>query len=132
MVGHGIMETCLYVDDLEKAEAFYKKVLGLDTYARVEGRHVFFKCGKAMLLLFNPESTRTDPASGIPSHGANGEGHIAFEMGEGEVEDVRKGLQDHGVAIELEYTWPSGGVSIYFRDPAGNCLEFVTAKTWGL
>ena len=37
-----VLETCLYVDDLEKAEAFYRQVFGLELYAKVEGRHVFF------------------------------------------------------------------------------------------
>ena len=30
------------------------------------------------------------------------------------------------------FTWPGGGRSIYFRDPAGNCVELVTPGVWGL
>jgi hypothetical protein len=36
------------------------------------------------------------------------------------------------VAIEADFEWPKGGRSIYFRDPAGNCLEFAEPKIWGL
>jgi catechol-2,3-dioxygenase len=36
------------------------------------------------------------------------------------------------VPIEIEITWPGGGHSIYFRDPAGNSIELATAKTWNL
>ena len=44
----------------------------------------------------------------------------------------RERLQQEGVAIESEVTWPGGGRSIYFRDPAGNSLEFAMAGIWGL
>jgi hypothetical protein len=36
------------------------------------------------------------------------------------------------VLIEADFEWPAGGHSIYFRDPAGNCLEFAEPKIWGL
>jgi hypothetical protein len=36
------------------------------------------------------------------------------------------------VAIEHEATWPRGGRSFYFRDPAGNSLELATPRIWGL
>lgn len=127
-----VLETCLYVDDLEKAERFYRRVLGLEALTRLEGRHVFFRCGDAMLLLFDPEATVTAPGSTIPSHGAQGQGHVAFAMGEGEVEAWREQLLREAVEIEHEQTWPSGGFSLYFRDPAGNCLELATPKTWNL
>ena len=38
----------------------------------------------------------------------------------------------HGVGIESTVEWPQGGRSIYFRDPAGNSLEFAEARIWGL
>ena len=37
-----------------------------------------------------------------------------------------------GVTIEADFDWPDGGRSIYFRDPAGNCLEFAEPRIWGL
>ena len=52
-----ILETCLYVDDLKAAETFYSEVLGLKPFSRLENRHVFFRCGQNMLLLFNPAFT---------------------------------------------------------------------------
>jgi catechol 2,3-dioxygenase-like lactoylglutathione lyase family enzyme len=41
-------------------------------------------------------------------------------------------MVQHGVEIEAEVTWPSGGQSIYFRDPAGNSVELATPQTWNL
>ncbi|MGH2457249.1 MAG: VOC family protein, partial [Chloroflexota bacterium] len=43
-----VLETCLYVDDLTAAEAFYASVLGLELFSKVPGRHVFFRCGEGM------------------------------------------------------------------------------------
>ena len=126
-----ILETCLYVDDLVAAESFYRTVLGLELFSKVAGRHVFFRCGESMVLLFDPRVTG-QPSGDVPTHGASGPGHVAFAIAPGELPAWRQWLTDHGVRIEKEITWPSGGQSIYFRDPAGNSLELATPSTWGL
>lgn len=127
-----ILETCLYVEDLEAAEAFYATVMGLEKFAAVQGRHVFFRVENGVFLLFNPKATQEVTIEGIGAHGAFGQGHAAFEMDESEIEDWRTHLEEHGIEIESDFTWPSGGRSLYFRDPSGNSLELVTRKTWGL
>ena len=126
-----VLETCLYVDDLETAERFYSQVLGLVVFSRVKGRHVFFRCGQTVFLLFNP--TRTTNPEGeipVPTHGAHGPGHVSFAMQPADIPTWREHLGQHGVAIEAEISWPSGGYSLYFRDPAGNSLELATPQTW--
>ena len=45
-----ILESALYVTDLDAAEAFYADVLGLERIAKAEGRHVFFRCGKGGIV----------------------------------------------------------------------------------
>jgi catechol 2,3-dioxygenase-like lactoylglutathione lyase family enzyme len=40
-------------------------------------------------------------------------------------------LANH-ITIEAEVTWPNGGRSLYFRDPAGNSLEIASPSIWGL
>ena len=130
---NAILETCLYVDDLPAAEAFYSAVLGLECFGRQEHRHVFFRCGRQMLLLFNPETSELiEPDSEIPPHGSRGPGHLAFAVAPAELDAWRDRLRKAGVAIELEFDWPQGGRSIYFRDPAGNSLEFATPSIWGI
>ena len=124
-----ILETCLYVDDLDVAKEFYSHILGLKPFSRVENRHVFLRCGQNMLLLFNPVQT-AKVVGNAPTHGAHGPGHIAFALSQEEFEAGRQHLLQNGVSIEAEVTWPSGGRSIYFRDPAGNCLEFATPQVW--
>lgn len=124
-----ILETCLYAQDLGAARDFYTRVLGLKVHSEVENRHLFFRCGGQMLLIFNPGET-SKPGNAVPSHGANSPGHIAFKIKGAEIPDWRSSLKRNGVAIESEVEWPGGGYSIYFRDPAGNSLELATADTW--
>ena len=126
-----ILESCLYVDDLEAAEEFYRRVFALELHSKVEGRHVFFACGRGMLLLFNPAKTR-EPTEVVPTHGAHGPGHIAFAMKPANVQAWLDHLERQGVEIETEVAWPKGGHSIYFRDPAGNSVELATPKVWNL
>ena len=135
MTPSGILETVLYVDDLAAARAFYADVLGLEPFVVVEGRHVFYRCGDQVFLIFDPEATRV-PAEGaaivVPTHGASGAGHICFRAERAEIEQWRAKLERAGVEIEADFEWPQGGRSIYFRDPAGNSLEFAEPRIWGL
>jgi catechol 2,3-dioxygenase-like lactoylglutathione lyase family enzyme len=117
-------------------------VLGLERISRVGNRHVFFRCGDGVLLLFNPAETVKPPAPDaklpVPPHGTKGEGHLCFRATGDEIERFRAHLESHGVAIEADFHWPprgdepSGGRSIYFRDPAGNSLEIAEPRIWGL
>lgn len=127
-----VIETCLYADDLDAAERFYTDVLGLATYAKVPGRHVFFRSGDGMFLVFNASETAKAGLQGIPAHGASGPGHAAFATPESDLAEWQKRLRDGGVEIESDYTWPNGGRSLYFRDPAGNSIELTTPRTWNL
>jgi catechol 2,3-dioxygenase-like lactoylglutathione lyase family enzyme len=126
-----VVETAVYMDDLGRAEAFYQGVLGLPVIAREAGRHVFFRVGRASVLLaFLPEATLT--GEHLPAHGARGPGHFALGIPAEALAEWRQRLAAHGVAVEKEVTWPRGGTSLYFRDPAGNSVELLTPGLWGL
>src|SRR5687768_4637168 len=111
-----VLETCLYVDDLARAERFYTEVLGLVFVSRQEGRHVFFRCGQGMLLLFNPlgcgpaGNGQTTSAAGIdvPPHGALGPGHVAFAVSQADLPAWSDHLSHHHIAIEKVIDWPGG------------------------
>jgi catechol 2,3-dioxygenase-like lactoylglutathione lyase family enzyme len=125
-----VLETVLYVDDLEAAERFYGEVLGLTLDSRKPGLFCFFRIGQGMLLLFDPQASRV--GRDVPAHGATGAGHACFAAAEAELDAWRRRLEGRGVAIEHEQAWPRGGRSFYFRDPAGNSLELATPRIWGL
>lgn len=136
-----VLETILYVTDLDRAEAFYRDVLGFELYAKQAGRQLFYRCGAGMLLIFNPEATIKPPKPEarlpVPPHGAKGPGHVCFRASADAITAWRQRLEAAGVVIEADFKWPApdgtpGGRSIYFRDPAGNCLEFAEPRIWGL
>jgi len=135
MLPSGILETVLYAKDLDQSERFYRDALGLNPFAKAAGRHLFYRCGNQVLLIFNPHATRIAPAPGalpVPPHGMEGEGHICFRASAPELDAWRAALEAKGIAIEADFEWPGGGRSIYFRDPAGNCLEFAEPRIWKL
>jgi catechol 2,3-dioxygenase-like lactoylglutathione lyase family enzyme len=131
-----ILESALYVSDLDAAEAFYRDVLGLALLSKVEGRHVFFRCGHGVLLLFDPKATQVPPPLDarlpVPPHGAIGQGHLCFAATADEIGGWKSLLEGRGITIEADFEWPNGGRSIYLRDPSGNSIEFAEPKIWGL
>lgn len=131
----GILETVLYAEDLGATEDFYRDVLGLEPFAKAEGRHVFYRCGNQVFLLFNAQATREPPKPGslpVPPHGTVGQGHVCFRASADELVRWKAKLEAQGIAIEADFTWPGGGRSLYFRDPAGNCLELAEPAIWKL
>jgi catechol 2,3-dioxygenase-like lactoylglutathione lyase family enzyme len=124
-----ILETCIYSDKLEELKKFYTDTLGLVLHSEVQNRHLFFRCGDSMLMVFNPEETlRSD--SKVPQHGASGPGHVAFAVSTTEFEQWEKHLNRKNIQIETLMDWPNGGKSLYFRDPSGNCIELATPDLW--
>lgn len=130
----GVLETALYVDDLEKAELFYRQILGLQKIFSVPGRQLVFRCQESILLIFLPDHTERERVvingGAIPLHGARGPGHMAFRVTSDELEAWRAHFREAGIAIESEVSWANGAHSIYFRDAAGNSLELATPDMW--
>lgn len=130
-----VLETSLYVSDLDRAIAFYETVLGLrvlpDSYFE-SGRGAALQVGSgpSILLLFRAQLTRH--SEHVPSHGSTGPGHVAFRVAAVELPGWRDRLREHGVAIEREVAFGDNPPSIYFRDPDGNSLELAVADTWPL
>jgi catechol 2,3-dioxygenase-like lactoylglutathione lyase family enzyme len=128
-----VIETALYVDDLERAADFYLNVLGLRRLFRDNRLQAFSVGGKNVLLLFQRgaslETTRM-PGGTIPPHDGRGPLHVAFAIAAEELPAWEARLLRHEIAIEGRTEWPRGGYSIYFRDPDGHLLEFATPGLW--
>ncbi|MEM6589721.1 MAG: VOC family protein [Pseudomonadota bacterium] len=128
-----VLEAALYVDDLEVAADFYGRVMGLDEELRVPGRHVFFRVGGTILLLFDADVTAkgsSDPRMPVPAHGSKGPGHLCFSASRDDITAWRDRLTAAGYPIEADFDWPNGARSIYFRDPAGNSVEIAEPRLW--
>ncbi len=131
----GILETALYVDDLNAAEAFYGELLGLERVLRAGDRHVFYRCGPGILLIFNRTETLKPPpadALPVPPHGTTGPGHVCFRLDGPAIDRMVEKLNKAGIVIESDFRWPTGARSLYFRDPAGNSLECAEPRLWNL
>lgn len=130
----GTLETALYAEDLDAAAGFWTGIIGLQQIGHVPGRHVFFRCGAQILLVFNPLATIVPPPPDVrlpvPPHGASGPGHFCMAAGPETIGAWKAYLESKGVAIEADLNWPKGGRSIYFRDPAGNSIEIADPAIW--
>lgn len=128
-----ILETVLYVADLNRAVRFYEDVMGFPRLFSDDRMRTYDVGGRGTLLLFltggTPEPVQT-PFGTIPAHDAKGRQHIAFSVDEPTLESWRAHLSDKGVDIESRVDWPRGGVSLYFRDPDGHLLELATPGLW--
>lgn len=124
-----IVETCIYSPDLVAMKRFYSGIIGLEVVQEEEGKFVFLKAGKSMLLIFNPE--RTSPTNDeLPPHGAAGQIHFAIEIEKIDYPSWKERLTINGIPIEKEVEWKPESRSLYFRDPAGDLVELITPGEW--
>lgn len=129
-----VLETSLYVDDLERARNFYEDLLGLTPIVS-DGRMVAFGVGgRSVLLLFlrgTANQTIELPGGTIPPHDGAGPLHIAFAVTPAERASWEAHLAAAGIPIEGRTEWNGRGESIYFRDPDGHLLELAPPEIWG-
>jgi len=129
----GVIETALYVDDLDRARAFYQDTLGLRAMNSDSRFLAFDVGGRSVLLLFHRGATLETvhlPGGTIPPHDGHGPLHIAFAVTADALPEWERRLAEQGVSIEARTAWPRGGHSIYFRDPDNHLLELVTPGVW--
>ena len=78
-----IVETALYVDDLDRARIFYEDKLGLAPLLKTKTLFAYDVGGSTVLLLFQRgASLQTQASAGgtIPPHDGSGPLHIAFAI----------------------------------------------------
>jgi catechol 2,3-dioxygenase-like lactoylglutathione lyase family enzyme len=130
---NGVLETALYVDDLDKAARFYEQVLELPALTQDSRFRAYDVGGRNVLLLFHRGATLDTvhlPGGTIPPHDGHGPLHVAFAVSASDLPAWEQRLAAHAVAIEGRTDWPRGGQSIYFRDPDGHLLELATPGLW--
>jgi catechol 2,3-dioxygenase-like lactoylglutathione lyase family enzyme len=129
----GVLETSLYVSDLERSRTFYTHLFGFGVLHQDERFCALDVCGRQVLLLFR-KGGATDPlptpGGTIPPHNGDGDLHLALAIGRDDLDPWERRLQKEAIPVESRVTWARGGKSIYFRDPDGHLLELVTPGVW--
>ena len=128
-----VLETCLYVDDLDRAAAFYEQVMELAVLTSDSRFRAYDVGGKSVLLLFRRGATLETvymPGGTIPPHDGHGPLHVAFAVSADDLPKWEERLAAAEVEIEGRTVWSRGGTSIYFRDPDGHLLELATPGLW--
>ena len=123
----GVLETALYVDDLERSRDFYARLFGFEQIATDPGRLIAMRvAGKQVLLLFKKKAS----LSHTTPHDGDGHLHVAFAIPAAELPAWEARLAEFGIAVEDKTTWDRGGISLYFRDPDRHLLELATPGVW--
>jgi len=131
----GIVESALYVDDVERSVQFYQRIFGFDVLLQDARLAAMGVAGQQVLLLFkkgaSAQPSMTDGGVIPPSDGG-GSLHVAFSVAKEALTVWHEWLNENGVAIESTVRWKRGGKSIYFRDPDRHLVELVTPGTWSI
>lgn len=130
-----VLETALYVDDLDRAVRFYSDVLELRPLYQDSRLTAFSVGGRSVLLLFprgGSLETVHMPGGTIPPHDGSGPLHVAFAIAKDALPKWEERLAANKIAIEGRTSWKRGGESIYFRDPDGHLLELATPGLWAI
>jgi catechol 2,3-dioxygenase-like lactoylglutathione lyase family enzyme len=124
---NGLLETSLYVDDVQRSAEFYQSLFGFAPIV-VSERLIAMAVKKGeVLLLFKKRESLKLP---VGKHDGDGQLHLAFAVDASEVEPWRALLSERNIPIEEEINWERGGVSLYFRDPDGHLLELGSPGIW--
>jgi catechol 2,3-dioxygenase-like lactoylglutathione lyase family enzyme len=112
------------VSDWDRSNAFYRDVLGAELIER--GAGWAYRFGDQQLNLHGP-GVKPEPVAADPVRPGNSD--LCFRW-DGPIEEAVAHLERFGVPIELGPVSRSGargdGTSVYFRDPDGSLLEFIS------
>jgi catechol 2,3-dioxygenase-like lactoylglutathione lyase family enzyme len=119
----------IHVSDWERSTAFYRDVLGAEVIPR--GKGFAYRFGATQLNCHGP-GVDARPVARLPVEPGNSD--LCFEW-PGPIAEAVDHLRKRGVTIELGPVARDGardaGTSVYFRDPDGSLLEFISYSAPG-
>jgi catechol 2,3-dioxygenase-like lactoylglutathione lyase family enzyme len=119
----------IHISDWERANRFYAEVMGAEVVPR--GKGFAYRFGAAQLNCHGP-GVEAVPLARLPVQPGNSD--LCFQW-PGPIEDALAHLTAHGVPVELGPVERHGakgrGTSLYFRDPDGSLLEFISYESGG-
>ncbi|WP_019904847.1 VOC family protein [Methylobacterium sp. 77] len=117
----------IHVSDWERSTAFYRDVMGAEIVSR--GKGFAYRFGGVQLNVHGPGLSPKPLAERPVMPGGS---DLCFRWS-GSIEDAVAHLAAQGVPVELGPVERSGaagsGLSVYFRDPDGSLMEFITYPT---
>jgi catechol 2,3-dioxygenase-like lactoylglutathione lyase family enzyme len=128
-----LLETALYVADLQRSRTFYQGLMGFACFLHDERMCALGVPGGGVLLLFRRHGSALPsqmPFGTIPAHDGDGTLHLAFAIPMREKDAWERHLAAENITVESRITWPRGGTSLYFRDPDGHSIEVATPGLW--
>jgi catechol 2,3-dioxygenase-like lactoylglutathione lyase family enzyme len=114
----------IHVSDWERSNVFYRDVMGAELVKRPNGWA--YRFGGEQLNLHGPGFKPAEVAR-LPVQPGNSD--LCFEW-QGPIADAIRHLETHKVKVELgpmqRFGAKGHGTSVYFRDPDGSLLEFIS------
>jgi catechol 2,3-dioxygenase-like lactoylglutathione lyase family enzyme len=116
----------IHVSDWERSNRFYRDVLGAELVEQPGGR-VAYRFGAQQLNVHGPGVNVGSLVARLPVQPGNSD--LCFVWA-GEIADAVRHLERHGIELEAGPVTRWGargpGESVYFRDPDGSLLEFIS------
>jgi catechol 2,3-dioxygenase-like lactoylglutathione lyase family enzyme len=122
----GLDHCVIAVSDWDRSNDFYRDVVGAELIEPTPGRWAY-RVGEQQLNVHGPGVDVSDNVARLPVRPGNSD--LCF-VWRGAIDGALAHLEAHGVDVETgpvaRFGARGSGSSVYFRDPDGSLLEFIS------